>query len=142
MRGGHASLGHLEDPRLKIAMKSKTPAKSKSAKSPKFERIWNDSSFNPNNSPYWEPPTIGAELLYVGLCYMDKKGTPIKDEYLFNRSKVQIRGEFERLGIDDKGLVKDLETAIDEVIKNHIKSKTHKSQTRLAQIPNAKDEGH
>lgn len=105
--------------------------KAKSAKSPKFERLWDTSPFNLNNSPYWEPPTIGAELLYVGLCYMDKKGTPIKDEYLFNGSKVKISGEFNRLGIDDAGLVKDLETAIDEVIKKHIKLKPHNKPTMI-----------
>ena len=115
------------------AKTTKTAKKgAKSAKSPKFERLWNTSTLNPDSSPYWEPPTIGAELLYVGLCYMDMKGTPIKDEYLFNGSKVKISGEFNRLNIDDNGLVKDLEKAIDEVIKNHIKLKTHKKPTMIS----------
>ena len=112
-------------------MTKKTAKKILAAKSPTFDRLWNTSPFNPDSSPYWEPPTIGAELLYVGLCVMDKKGTPIKDEYLFNGSKVKISGEFSRLNIDDTGLVKDLEKAIDEVIKNHIKLKTHKKPTMI-----------
>lgn len=117
---------------MKAKSSKKTPAKkANSAKSPKFERLWNASTPNPYSSPYWEPPTIGAELRYVGLCYMDKKGTPIKDEYLFNGSKVKISGEFNRLGIDNAGLVKDLETAIDEVIKNHIKLKSHGKPTMI-----------
>ena len=120
--------------RYTMGMKAKKASKKAVApKAPKFDRLWNTntSPFNLDSSPYWEPPTIGAELLYVGLCVMDKKGTTIKDEYLFNGSKVKISGEFSRLNIDDTGLVKDLEKAIDEVIKNHIKLKTHKKPTML-----------
>lgn len=115
-----------------MAMKSnKSSRKPSSAKSPKFERLWNTPTPSLDSSPYWEPPTIGAELLFVGLCYMDKKGTPIKDEYLFNGTKVKISGEFNRLNIDDTGLVKDLEKAIDEVIKKHTKLKVHDKPTMI-----------
>lgn len=112
--------------------KKTSAKKANSAKSPKFESHWNTSTPSLDSSPYWEPPTIGAELLYVGLRYMDKKGTPIKNEYLFNGSKVKISGEFNRLNIDDNGLVKDLEKAIDEVIKSHTKLKMHKKPTMIS----------
>ena len=112
--------------------KKTSATKANSAKSPKFESHWNTSTLSLDSSPYWEPPTIGAELLYVGICHMDKKRTPIKDEYLFNGSKVKISGEFDLLNINDAELVKDLEKAIDEVIKNHIKLKTHKNPTMIS----------
>lgn len=112
-------------------MTKKTAKKILAAKSPKFDRLWNTSPFNPNNSPYWEPPHISAELTYVAMCYMDQKGVPFRDEFLYSGSKVEVGGEFFRLNIDTNGLAKDLEKAIDEVIKKHTKLKAHDKLTMI-----------
>ena len=109
----------------------KTSKKTAPAKSPKFDRLWNTSPFNPNNSPYWEPPHISAELTYAAMCFMDQKGVPFRDEFLYTGSKVEVGGEFFRLNIDINGLAQDLQKAIDEVIKKHTKLKAHDKPTMI-----------
>ena len=100
---------------------TKKAAKAAVDKKPKFDRNWLTSPSNPDNCPYWTPPCMDVDLTYASLLYMDKKGTPIKDQFLYTGAKVKIKGEFSRLSIEDDGLVADLQSAIDEVIRKHTK---------------------
>lgn len=111
---------------------TKKAAKVAVSKKPKFDRNWLTSQHTPDNSPYWMPPFMEVDLTYVSLLYMDKKGTPIKDKFLYTGAKVKIDGEFGRLNITTEGLKKDLETAIDEVIRKHTKLPKNSKPTMIA----------
>lgn len=110
---------------------TKKGAKAALGKGPKFDRNWMTNPNNPSNSPYWTPPYIEVDLTYASMLFMDEKGTPIKDEFLYTGSKVKANGEFSRLNIDDTGIVEDLQKAIDEVIRKHTKLKPHDKTTTI-----------
>lgn len=101
---------------------TKKEAKKILASGPKQDLDWLTSPNNPGSSPYWTPPYMEVDLTYTSMLFMDEHGKPVKDKYMFTGSKVtKLGGEFSRLGIDDTNLAKDLEKAIDEVIKKHTK---------------------
>lgn len=96
-----------------------------------FDRNWLTSSHNPDNAPYWTPPYMEVDLTYASMLFMDKDGTPIKDKFLYTGAKVKIEGEFSRLNITKEGLKKDLEKAIDEVIRKHTKLEPVEKDTKI-----------
>ena len=101
---------------------TKKESKKILASGPKQDLDWLPSPNNPTNSLYWTPPYMEVDLTYTSMLFMDEHGKPVKDKYMFTGSKVtKLGGEFSRLGIDDTNLAKDLEKAIDEVIKKHTK---------------------
>lgn len=96
-----------------------------------FDRNWLTSPNNPDNAPYWTPPYMEVDLTYASMLFMDEKGTPIKDKFLYTGAKVKIDGEFSRLNIDREGLKKDLEAAIDEVIRKHTRLEPVEKTTKI-----------
>lgn len=110
---------------------TKKEAKRILASNPKQDLNWLTSPNNPNNSPYWTPPYMEVDLTYASMLFMDRDGTPIKDKFLYTGAKVKIGGEFSRLNITKEGLKRDLEKAIDEVIRKHTKLEPVEKDTKL-----------
>lgn len=96
-----------------------------------FDRNWLTSPNNQDSAPFWTPPGMEVELTYASMLFMDKDGTPIKDKFLYTGAKVKIEGEFGRLNIDREGLKKDLEAAIDEVIRKHTRLEPVEKTTKI-----------
>ena len=117
------------------AVGGRKPTKSESKKTlgkARFDRNWLTSPNNPVSSPYWTPPYMEVDLTYASMLFMDKDGTPVKDKFVYTGARVKIDGEFTRLSIEKEGLKKDLEKAIDEVIRQHTKLEPSEKPTRIA----------
>lgn len=114
----------------KMTKKDAKKVLSAGSKKP-FDRNWLTSPNNPDSAPYWTPPYMDVDLTYASMLFMDKDGTPIKDKFLYTGAKVKIEGEFGRLNIDREGLKKDLEAAIDEVIRKHTRLEPVEKTTKI-----------
>lgn len=117
------------------AVSGRKPTKSEAKKTlgkARFDRNLLTSPNNANNSPYWTPPGMEVDLTYASMLFMDKDGTPVKDKFIYTGARVKIDGEFSRLSIEKEGLKKDLEKAIDEVIRQHTKLEPSEKPTRIA----------